>query len=880
MRRMILYILVICAVTAGFSHASAAEPVEGKRLVHLFDFEEPDNLDPVPKGWIRIDKRDGFPSYNKAAFDDQVFFSPGHSVKLPTRGGSTGLMLPAGNVLAIGTSDYIVAAWVRTSGLKYARAKLSAVFYKGYDKPIEESRAETGLIQTHGSWELHYVELYGEYPQATHISIELTLLQPEIYRDKPPLPHEETVEDVSGAAWFDDVAIYKAPRLQLRTGNPLNIVTAPDEPELHMLIHDVARQNLTGRIRVLDLDGHVKDENTFLLVRIGREVVWKPHLEKFGWYQAVLDILDDSGNIVGSTQLAWAYLPPPDGSLAGTSERFGVIAEGMNREDMPELPELVALLGTGSVWLSAWDPMMTTINSGSFLAAQEPVLNDLLYQHMLVTLVLDVVPPDLADLAQVDSHDVLGLISLGHSVYSEFIDPVLVKFGQQTARWQLERTGSDDPLFNPALGQIRLNFMQSAQQFVPGAVLILPCDLEQIPDVTTDDHTAWTVTVPWNISQDAFANLARPWLNNKADSFVFEIPDEDLFTRRASVAALARRTIIAWTLNVPRMVINRPWETVGDARRQISPRPEFVVWQQLNRRLNGRKITSSFPVAEGVRAFILADENGNSPMGAIVAWNETAPDDKAVIRMRLGGSDVYVADLYGNESPAFTENGSVHVIQLTDEPVFIENVDIRLAGFRAHFGLHPATIESTFDVHKHFIEIHNPWTVTISGDLKLIKPETWDFSPRYQRFTVPAGATIRLPVDITFPTSESAGWHKLAADITVFADRPLVMHFEQEVKIGLKTVTLTPTTQTAGKDLIIMLQVVNTSDKATNYNAYVASLKYGRIQRPLGELQPGETRMVYFKLPGAAVELSGKNIRVGLVEVDGPGRLNKTVQVP
>ncbi|MFG0252101.1 MAG: hypothetical protein ACF8NJ_04425 [Phycisphaerales bacterium JB038] len=877
LRRWFLITLVLCACGWPAPRPACAQMLS-KRLVRLYDFEEPANLEPVPMGWIRVDDREGFPAYNKAAFDGTVSFAGDRCVQLPTLGGSTMLVLPAGDVPAVGISDYVVAARVRTAGLTHARAQLSAVFYAGHETPIEESRVSSELLQTQGGWELVHVALYGKYPQATHISLELSLLQPEQYEPPSLSEHRPRLQDISGAAWFDEVAVYLAPRIELTTGAPGNVVIAPESPVLSMTIHDVARESLRGSARVLDLQGEPAAVSEFDLVRFGKEMRWDPQLERYGWYRMVLE-LHNSEQLVASESIWFAYLPP-DGPASGEKERFGIIAEAVGELDMDLLPMLLDELNSGSVWLPAWDRNLTLAALSDYFTEPEPAIQELLYQHVRITFVLHRLPDELARQARLEATNLLDLLRLGESTYADYLDPVLVKYGQQSSRWQIGRTGDEDAFFAADLPELSQRFHNKTQQFVPGPVVMLPWSLQQLPRPEIDTPAGWTVSVPWGLPLDTIAGTLVNWTGNPENCFVLETPDPEVFSSHAAVVSMVKRAVIAWMLEAPCLAIRQPWQVRGEIRPQLMPRPEFAAWRQLSRRLTGKRVLSSYPVVKGVRAFILMDPEDRAAKGTIIAWNESAPPEQAVIEMFLGNGEVRVVDVFGNADPAQCDARGGHVIPLTPDPVFIENVDVNLALFRARFGLHPQFIQSTYDEHYHYLELENPWPVTISGELLIVEPKRWDFSPRHHIFSVPPGQRIRLPLTLTFPPSELAGWRTIAAEVTLITAEPLKFRIEQAVELGLKKVLLTPSVQVSGEDLVVMLQVTNRSAEAGDYKAYISHPEYGKLYRPVGELQPGESRMIYIQLPGGTTRLAGERILTGLVEVDGPGRLNMAVQAP
>src|SRR5690606_24149703 len=77
------------------------DPGKARRIVRIFDFEEPDNPDPVPRDWFRAQEtptrpRPGFPLYNEARFDRTGGRGGGSAVMIPIKGGSNSLRLMPG----------------------------------------------------------------------------------------------------------------------------------------------------------------------------------------------------------------------------------------------------------------------------------------------------------------------------------------------------------------------------------------------------------------------------------------------------------------------------------------------------------------------------------------------------------------------------------------------------------------------------------------------------------------------------------------------------------------------------------------------------------------------------------------------------------------
>ena len=128
-------------------------PEGARRLLKLFDFEEKElNPDPIPHFWYRGQDdpsvprvRPGFPSWNQAELE----YGPGQGkfggcVRMPTKGGSTSLLLDPGVLVVLPGADYVINATIKTRHLTHARARVVARFLDAQSKVIAGSEVRPG----------------------------------------------------------------------------------------------------------------------------------------------------------------------------------------------------------------------------------------------------------------------------------------------------------------------------------------------------------------------------------------------------------------------------------------------------------------------------------------------------------------------------------------------------------------------------------------------------------------------------------------------------------------------------------------------------------------------------------------------------------------
>ncbi len=663
----------------------AARPRSAKRLLRVFDFEEPTNPYPVPLHWFRPQdnpaglRRPGYPKYNEAQFDKSLATSGKTSVKLPTMGGSTALRLEAGEVPIFPDADYTVSAKVQTAGLEHARAFLTARLLDQHSNPIPGAEVRSAPVLSPGGWETVQILLTGSSPAAAWLQIDLELLQPKEFEPLAPeaiRKHFVAHEDVIGAAYFDDVSIALVPRTRFWATQRSGIFVAPERPTIGMLVRDQGGEELAARVRVLDIDGKSVAEETFKLDPSARASIWTPALPGYGWFRAILDI--DAAEVSVTRQEIWICSLPERLKLVNSSARvrdlarFGIIADDTPEQLLPQIPAIAQRIGTRFITLPAFDAAQSADQQGAVLAARTGTIDALLAQGQQVTLTVGDVPPDLAALQVLDATDTLGMCEHDSKTWAPFMEPILDVFGQQILRYQLGHTGDTHAMRrDPTLGTE--SFERSIARLVPGPRILLPWRADHpIPLITRSTTTGKSseaigtissgplvdelaMEFPIGFAPGAMRDLSLVWRDQVAGgnaiglTVVPELPELDRYGPKARATELARRVVEFWgamgtgaaTAGVdsktiwPRIAISSPWRIAahpGEAEPMLHPGPALGAMSQLADRLAGRRIITTIPGPAGVRAMLIAEAATGSGGSA----DEPALNDRAAIGNRAG----------------------------------------------------------------------------------------------------------------------------------------------------------------------------------------------------------------------------------------------------
>ncbi len=284
-------------------------------------------------------------------------------------------------------------------------------------------------------------------------------------------------------------------------------------------------------------------------------------------------------------------------------------------------------------------------------------------------------------------------------------------------------------------------------------------------------------------------------------------------------------------------------------------------------------------MTEGVRCWILAGPRPDET--SLVAWNERADPQSAVLSMLLSKGDVRVVDAFGNTRPAAVVNG-VHRVPLGPRPMFVEGVDTRLAAFRAAFRISPDYLTARHQVHEGDVLVGNPWVEAISGTIRLKPPDGWRITPRIHEFTIPPGGELKLPISLVFGQRVLTGPTFAEAQVDLVADREYRLKVRVPLEVGIKDVEFIAYWRldaVNSADLLINQSVTNTGDRPLSLTAYVSAPGVSRQHRSLGHLQPNQTATRTFRLLGGATTLAGRTVRLGVIDESG-ARLNRALKIP
>ncbi len=871
---------------------SPTKAVLSRRVVRMFDFEERDqgNYEDMPRHWYRI-HQEGFPRYTleNTAFDNTVSRSGQHSLKFDLNGGSAGAVLETGALAAVPGANYIISAQVRTAGLRHARAMVVGYFTDDYGRVIDQSIARTPLILSNKTWKSVRIELSGKHKRAAWIVLQLLVLQPGQFPGATPPKVDEvslavTRQDITGQAWFDDVAVYQLPRIQLATQTSTNVIRQPDVPRLSVEVRDLTGQQLSAQVKVYDHAGQrVAQMERQLGGGQSPSWVWQPKLPGLGWYWADLEVHARSGR-VGRRLVGFVHLPEKQRYGHREADRFAIVAEDLptaqRRADL--LPDLLDRIGSKAVTLSVWH-RNTVVSHQPSPTTPDPLVRKLVDEHYQLTLCLHETPQELALIARTDVDDPLALLAEDTKSWKAPLEKLLIRYSSDVSRWQIGKTGSSKAFWRDDLATLQPKVMKLFRRYIADPAVILPWSAQRaLPDELANTK-AMTMHLPTSVLPEQIPEYVKTWpAGIKEMTIALATLSPERYNHDIRAEDLALRLIHSWKAQPDRIAITRPWSSVQADNADILPDPLLSVWTNVTAQLAERRFVRSMDVGKGIECYVL--EGNEAQSSSLVVWNRAAPQSTAAQLELFLGENPKAMDIWGNATVIQEVDGRHHV-PLTTTPLFIHNINVKLARMRAAFRLVPNFAESRYKVHKHELVLTNPWSKTLSGRLRIDGLENWRISPRLVNFTVPGDGTVRVPLDITFPMSELAGDKRLVAQMEFDADQFYKIKLSAPLEIGLRDIVVQASAVVEAEksprgDVVVSIMVSNNSEKPVSLFAFATAAKQPRQERALASLQPGDHLMKKFRFTDCATELRGTNVRVGLREMEGPAMLNKMVYVP
>ncbi len=945
--------LPLCAIAAlallcAARRAPAAEPsassaVENFRglyqVIKHFDFDErkAGNFEDLPMYWTRL-SGNGLPRYTTAQFDHDLGFPHEPSLRVDLAGGNFALEYAHPDLRVEADAQYRVVARIRTRKLEHARAFVAAYFADASGarvpatervsdlvggaqetaqqerrsaQPADASQADnppdaSAPIDPADDWRHLLIMMPPPPPTARSLRLQLWVAQDEAWV-VPPAGKVDPItrEDVAGAAWFDDITVFRLPSVQLSLDSPGGVYLDGARPTVSLRVQNPSSTALRAEVVVFADDETAAEITRYEepmapgIVEIREHPIDGLSLGAFVARARVFH--GDELLIERRVHLRMLpALPPRDVRFAD----IGIDLSEIRAGDFDGLLELIDRLHIGAVKLA------------TPLVGESDLSRELEYYQKLRPLVTRLAGK------QVDACGVLiapidPLRNRRPTVAQFAVDgerlathcgPLLGFLGGNINTWQLgaadegalaEGAWNDDTLANLRAAFARLS---NAPQFVLPQPLantrttsdrlaaLLGAEPREVDDTPLELPPGIEVrsvriandraprTLPWHLDFLAFEAVDRARQRIGAaspggESWV-ELAFDGPIDTPERIADYAQRIVLALALGSPRVYVPPPFRLVqDDGHARWRTDSAYPVLRTLATALGGKTPTHIVNLPpDGVGIIFRGVDHAT-----LVAWTWVGGAE-AVNRDFDFGDELRPISLTG-EPIELEHAGEKTVVPLRALPILIENVDSTLIDLQKSIELAPTTFEPQDTAPLVRVRFRNPYAQPLLATLEFEPPRDWEVSGGTMELRIGPETDAIQDIGLRIPPTESRLDLKCKLTLKVTSPVARTIEIERPLTIALKGFKTDTRAHWVEQNLIVTQLIRNDTEDTVSFTTACQAPGSRRQTGAFLRLRPGETRTqqyVYSKMPF----LAGHELLVTLEEIEGTRRLNQRIRVP
>jgi len=812
---------------------------------------------------------------------------------------------------------------------------------------------------TNDAWQVLYIHLptppeTGDGPpQPRFLAIQAGLLQPQQQAENTnPLGRFALYQqDIEGSAWFDDIVIFQLPRIgitvhkQATSPAPAGMFGGGEKIDLDMLVSDVRNRSLPGtaaasapssapsnapasapaapgspllvRLKLAAADGTPVDATEFQ----ANARLDEPWTHRYthsplpgGLYTATMEVFDPSAAsspLVANRQVQFLCLPAATETAHPLSPEFGVDVTRWNHSaTWQDLPSLAIQTGAGLLQLPAWRGEMDDEALTRRDAPLDALLATLQRRNIRTLAAFSELPGPIA--AQMNPESRTSLLALNNAdpkIWQSAISFPLTRYVNRIDFWQL---GSPDDPFSGLLPD------SGDPRTAPATAPATP-DRAQIPIVEQSATLYGKLSgpmmsllpqpglmIPWNALFEfhpeqfphAELDLRIPAVVKPAQipAYLgnFQNAGRPLFVQLDGLPANESRRADRLADFAERLVYSRSAKTPPDAvlypARPGKPDELLLVYRTMIHALGQSNYVGEITPGPGMHAFLF-EKPGDS---SIVIWSDAAGETALDLPL---GSDPRSTDLLGNpRALAIDPATQLTHLNVTSTPQVIENVDPRPLQLTASFALASSRLPAGVGSIHDEVLLSNPYPEQLAGTLRLSLPPHWTADPDNFPISLSPGSNVRLPLELSYPFSETAGVKHVTGQLHLDPGNPSGQNkfdLSAPVSVGSDLIEMEAFcfVQEDG-DILLQQVITNTSSTPLNAQAYALVPGFPREQRYVVGLAPHQTTIKrytfspseYIAPPGIkktglglATLLAGQVATLGVRQSDGQVLLTKAV---
>ena len=804
-----------------------------------FTFEEQHNEN-TPINWHKVGSR-GYPTYTRGRFDREVYHSPKTSFCCHLNGGNCAYEYEPRRIVIDPAFDYCLEGWIRTQGLVHSRAYLSIWFNDQQGRTIEGGKVRTDPVGGTTDWvRVHcYLSPASEdlagRPRFADIAMEV-------------LGHE--AQDIGATVWFDDVRIYRIPRLRMTLAEDRLAFDQGHPVVIRLSADGLLARSFPGRVVVRDDRGDAVFDRKVTLVpgpddRASSDVTL-PELPP-GAYHGSYDLAGDAPTIL-CRRVSFAVLAPRSGPEASRGVGFG-LADPSGIDDPDMLVSTVAQLGVRTLKLPVWQAETTAAQMRLGSARLERVLGALRHSGMHFVGVFADPPLYLRAKTTESIRGVADLLAMKEDLWQQPVGFSMSRYSGVIASWQI---GSDD---DPSLIRLQTEpdlLARAARQMdrlsagtplgIPWPALYavprkLPPRIDFValrigPEILPDQIREY-------LAEQASENGPRVYLTldpistsrHDADDRILDFVSRVLAAKQAGVQEVFFSKLVD--------------PEIGLLRRPEEPTELFIVARTLCDMLGGTRFAGWLPLEHDANAMVFERDDGSE---TVVIWTDRGPFQ--VTEPLYLGEALTQTDLWGNRSP-IPRVGSVSRLTLPRMPVFISGIDPQISRTRRSFRLGDNRIPAAYRRHQTALTFTNAFSRGVSGRIRLRVPKGWNVDPALIKFNLAEGEPFTQPLSITVPYNETVGDKDFLAEFTVEAKAVYRFMAVARVRFEMASARTHAVVFQEGRNLVVEQEVTCTAARPTSYHAYLQIPGRPMRSHAMPRMQPGETVVKRYLVPYA-----------------------------
>lgn len=857
--------------------ASQEGETSARRLIHHFDFDERSkgNLESLPRYWVPL-HGDRFPKFTEGSFDDAVGRTAPPSFRIESLGRNVAFQYHGPEISVRTESEYRVEGYVRLQDVRAARVCVSAHFLDANREPLVETTTRSPYLAPVSSVEwIHFdLQLAAAPEHARFLGLVAWILQDEAWNKEG---HSRiSMVDVKAAAWFDDISVFRLPRVEIATRVPGNVLTGKDPGGLWITLADPANEQVSADVVITGANGAQvfqrrlvvsgTENNTLEMDISGLEP---------GLYDARVDILE-SGMIIASRGLRFAKVPV----YAGVQRRaatFGIVLDPEKRAPNDVEGALLAKHGARSVKIPI-SPAGKGLHSGSSPEREsEKFLQGLVRDQFIITGSLH----QLAEMAAPSGPrgELLALLAGDSSAWEESVAMVATPAAGVFRWWQIgldeQPLGANEPRFTEAAAHLR----DVLQQYIMAPRLAAtlsawdehPGEKLQIEQVT--------LNIPPGIDTAACRERLGDLKNRGYEALSAFLPSLSAgrFDREERLAEWARRILTARHAGADTVYVPQPWLARPTLHGTVvEPAEEYLVLNTIAEMIGD---TPPDAIVSLERPSVQCLAFRGAGRSVIAIWDDSPAPLYRRVAIQLGETANRSVDLWGRVRPLARDAQGRQLIELSGSPVFVDHVQPIFIELASSVSLVPNSVESGTELIRQELVLNCAALKGGGGSGILVPPPGIEVSPRAFSISACSSGELRLPVQIRYGHGEPAGEKLFRAQLTLESpscqvEIPLRVHVE------LSKMEVRGRALIEHGDLLLRHTVHNQSDRIVHFRSIAGVPGRERQYRPISSLAPGESQTIEYRFRNAA-SLIGRHVNLALRELnDGPRQHNLELTVP